>query len=474
VRVRGDGFSRHRPETTDALGMLSLTDLPDGAHTLTITHAVYLPSVRAIEVPAPGTSRGEPPPAIDIRLFPGDELHGRVLDAAGAPLSGARIKLSLLEGDGLESAAAFSGEDGAFAALGLVAGRWRLTAGRDGFQPRSLEIAVPAADEVVVSLEEDPGFEVLVTDTKGAPVAGARVALRHPTGGIALGQRSAGTSAEGTVRLSGAPLGEDTRVPIEVRHPDYPAHQAVFAGSQLAAGRVTVRIARGGEVAGRVRDGAGRAVRGATVRLEPLAAVQPGGGDAPPARSPGDIDGARSAARSARDGARSVRSVESGEFAFRGLLPGAYRVVALPPGSAAGTPVEVAVVEGETTEADVTLETGAARETGAALEAGAARSPRGAEGRPASLSPGSVSGLVVASRPLEAPVVRAVRVDQGPGGRLERRFAFSSRDLRFRLAGLPPGDYTLIVEEGGREAGRTSGVTVRAGEETEHVRIEVR
>ena len=145
------------------------------------------------------------------------DLHGRVTDATGKPIAGARLLVVhdpwrraptfLPNGDDMSvrSAELFSAEDGTFA-LRLPRGAQRdLTVEADGFVTRSRP-RVQAGERVDIALVRiEDGAELMVTvvDARGAAVPGASVQLR--SNDRALFDRSEMTSAEGRARFSGVP-----------------------------------------------------------------------------------------------------------------------------------------------------------------------------------------------------------------------------------------------------------------------------
>lgn len=98
VRVTVDTKRPNPPSAvTDTRGIFEITDVPVGSYSLTATRAGFLTiqygqrrpreAGRTIEVRA-----GEAAEGIDIALFRGGVLAGRISDEAGDPSSGARVE----------------------------------------------------------------------------------------------------------------------------------------------------------------------------------------------------------------------------------------------------------------------------------------------------------------------------------------------------------------------------------------------
>lgn len=120
----------------------------------------------------------------------GIPIRGRVLDAAGAPLAKARVRLVPilsahaagrleLEGKADPEAVATveSGADGMFRLDAPEPGMWTVIAGGEGLVPQMTQV-IPLLAEIdlpAVRLQRDTGLTVRVTGPDGKPVPGARV-----------------------------------------------------------------------------------------------------------------------------------------------------------------------------------------------------------------------------------------------------------------------------------------------------------
>lgn len=221
-------------------------------------------------------------------------LEGVVVDEAGAPITQATIRLALIGATAPRMSAAVSDEDGAFAAQ-LQPGEWRIAATAAGYRPQIVKVEVPTSVRLV--LKKDAGFEVKVTDNSGLALAGVHVALRARSH-LLPGQRRGATGEDGTLLLRGiAVTGSEWRGRLEVRHGDYLPKNLSITATDVDTGNLTVVLGKGGEFKGRIIDETGAPVGGALITLK-------------------------------KDGAepQRLKSVSSGEFHFRQVETGTYRL----------------------------------------------------------------------------------------------------------------------------------------------------
>ncbi|HEX3127751.1 MAG TPA: carboxypeptidase-like regulatory domain-containing protein [Thermoanaerobaculia bacterium] len=175
-----------RPETsTDAEGAFRLPDLrPGWKYTLIFDQGPFAPARRTVEMPAAGR---EPLPPLRVTVTPGADASGRVVDSAGRPVEGARVRLYLPSWEGevedfearlpLETV---SGADGRFVFPHLAARRCDLHVAREDLAPRlvsDLEIPGKAGlfDLGDIRLEPGAAIEGRVLDEDGRPIEGAEV-----------------------------------------------------------------------------------------------------------------------------------------------------------------------------------------------------------------------------------------------------------------------------------------------------------
>jgi hypothetical protein len=307
ANLPGEALNRQslvRSTATDGNGRFLLADLPAGSFRLELTASTRLPVRR-------GPLAIEPGKTVDLGrmvVAAGVPTQGRVLDADGSPLPGARVEARPMDGVGTTIFAALTGEDGAFKVY-LPRGLFSISAHASRRAPEvrdavSVEPGRPPIDLELRLDRADAALAGMVRDPQGRPAHAARV-LAFPlrsgqmapdagaTGGSGRATLLAASSTDrsGRFRLTGVP-----RQPflVEIRHPAWPTRSAVGTPGQ----ELYIELPRPGGIEGEVRDRAsGSYLSG--YRLE--------------AQGP---DG-----RSAVD----VRTQGAG-FELRGLLPGRWRI----------------------------------------------------------------------------------------------------------------------------------------------------
>jgi hypothetical protein len=490
ITLRSTSRTDAREAVTDGEGLAEVPGVAPGRSSIEIQVAGFLPARQAIDL---GGERAR----VEVRLTRGASLEGDVLGPAGEPLAGARIRAFRLEAEGPEGASATAGSDGAFALRGLRDGSWRVTAVKEGFRARSVEAPLPG-ERLRIVLVEDPGFDVIVLGPDGSPVAGARVSIVSRTGGASAGSRSGETGSAGRVHLAGLPSDPGTELALEARHRDHVPARLTRKGADLEREPLTIRFAKGGEVAGRVVNLEGAPVPNAEVTLTAVgerstkSLKTTSSGEFVFRKAPaGSYD---LAASSSRDGSGALRGISVTEGgAARDLVvklePGdgviAGRVVDRAGKGVVLSPVEV-ILEGVSGVAHRTMsgDGGAFRLEGlpAPGEGGAYRLKAGG-GKLSTVEVGgirsgeeavelvverlgSIKGLIESPEPVDGYSIRATRTVTDGGKPFERTFRFTSRDLWFHLRGLSPGTYDLTLLVGREARAAVQGVTVTAGAET--------
>jgi hypothetical protein len=499
--------SRPLEVKTDGGGRLRIGGLAPGVYSLETRHPDYLADLRVVELLRLDPERqGPEPEEIEIRLVPAAKLHGEVVDSTGQPISNAKVRLALLSEGGPENAASRSEPEGSFSVSGLRPGKWNVSAFHPGYRRASLEVEVPSSASIRLLLPHDPGFDVLVTDPRGAPLPGARVSLLSRSEGFVGAHRSGVTQANGKIHLDGF-QGEGAL--IRVNHQDYLTAEKAATEAEAAGGFLQITLSQGAKVSGRVLDGNERPVSGAQVELF---------------REDGSTPGPRD----------QLKATAGGAFQFKKVPPGKYEVAASAPllGSAVLSGVEVDA--GGLENLEVRLQAGAGIVAGRVRDAqgkGLARcqvtlapehcaekrgarilrtmsGPDGAfrfEGLPLdgdlayrvtargkhlaaatqagvlagetnveimTGEMGSIAGLVAVAGPARSYVIK-LETD-GParaGEGKERAFRFSSRDLWFRLQDIAPGTYTVSLVIDNEVRGEARGVQVMSGQETGPVKL---
>lgn len=430
VIVRGGSSVRPMSMRTDGEGIYRLRGLQPGLYALHTRHHGYIPEQRSVKVTEPETSdeHAKDPPPIEIHLVSGAELKGEVVTQTGQPVAGAHLKLTLLGKEGPQNAPARADESGAFTIKGLRSGVWRLAAFHQGYRHGHAEITVPQAGRVRVQLEVDPGFDVLVADSSGHAVRGARVRQLGRTHGISGQKRSALTGDDGRVHLDGLPTGFDGKVKVEVSHPDYLPHQEVVTGEEIAKRALAIVLTKGVQISGRVVNSSGYGIPNAEVRL--------------------------SGAEKYR---RTLATNSTGNFQFNGVKPGTYNLEAGATEYRAETLARVEVeAELETRELEFTLE----------------KNPAYTGGEEPRSPSGSVTGFVFSKEPLKSFTIRVRRENVEDDVAGERTFRFSSRSPWFHLRYLTPGSYTLSLVVGGEVLALVGEVKVCSGQTTGPIELQ--
>jgi protocatechuate 3,4-dioxygenase beta subunit len=189
-------------------------------------------------------------PDVDIVLTAGTMLVGKVSDARGAPLVGARVFATPVVGLPIE---AFSDSDGMYR-LGPVTGKVELAATAYGHAGthRVIDVA-PAKGRSAAERREDLVLDSAtailagtVDDAAGATVAGATIEVLV---GQAKG-RTTVTTVDGTFSLDMLPKG---KLRVRITHPDYPpAELEATAATTTASARL--RLPLGGRIEGVLLD----------------------------------------------------------------------------------------------------------------------------------------------------------------------------------------------------------------------------
>jgi Carboxypeptidase regulatory-like domain len=266
-------------------GAFKASRLPPGANQrLTVTHPEHEGRVMAgLNLPPGGTKAN-----VTIVLGRGLTLEGIVRDAANRPVAGVdllvRPSLAVRPSRGLpflglgpggEGPRARSGPDGRFAAKGLSAGAYALTARRSGYADDTLDPIrlEPGEAAAPVEVHLSPGATIsgFVRQTNGAGAEGYRVVVL----GRGRAERGFGgpeprepTGPDGAFTLEGLQAGEEyTLLAVGPGGPG-PRRESV----QAPAEGVEITVAGRGGITGRVLDArAGTPVTDFVVSYEPEA-----------------------------------------------------------------------------------------------------------------------------------------------------------------------------------------------------------
>jgi len=347
----------------------------------------------------------------------GGSVTGRVLDASGKPVAGAKVQWTAYRSDDEVLLDETAGKDPAV--LGETSadaqGQFRVVLDKPGV---SIALRVFAQGRPSArfsgpfdSSEENPLFDILlpaaqpmsgrVVDEAGKPVGGGRVLVISREGVFDGDTRYLGearTGADGAFTVPDAP--EGARV-VVVRAQDFIAANRI----QLEArSEEKVSLQRGGAVRGLVTDAAGKPVPGVIVTTDDAAAQTDG----------------------------------EGKFRLTGLPAGGHHLQALSKDDLAARKDGVRVRKGEEVEASLKLRPGPAI-SGTVIEEGTRRPVAGAR-----VLAYAATGLTRFAR---RRVERAARTDARG---------------RFRLAGLAPSRYAIEAVRDGYLTASIAGVNAAA------------
>ena len=377
------------------------------------------PSPLILSARAPGRAIGRRPEVkagdrVEIVLFPGSTLRGAVRDDDGRPVSGALVRAEADRFWGVHPPPERTDAQGRFEMAGVTPGEYTVVAREAGRAPAfGRAVVEPEAEASVTLVLSDGGFVTgRVVDEQGRPLRGrVRVDVVDDLGlSASIGDLVATESKDdGTFVLGPLPIGGLGLAASAPRHATRRVHALVGApGRTVDLGDVTLEA--GLAIGGRVRDGEGRALPGAT-----LTAWSEAPGGRPPVEAETD---------------------EGGAFVLSGLEAGRYRVNVTAPGYARAT--VRAEAGGEPLEV--------------VIEAG-----------------GEIAGRVLDARgrPVRDGLVGAKARD---GSALDPRSYEGSADPAdgsFRLDGLAAGTYDLEARASGHGAALVANVRVVAGRTTE-------
>ncbi len=379
--------------------------------------------------PQPSEEGGAPGPAT-LRLTRVGLLAGRVVDADGRPVAGARVRASS-QGQGFllnpSDLQAWSGADGGFRLRRLRAGQtYELTVDKEGFAPGSGlgEAAKPGSPAPPLRLVLSRGAAAFgkVVDESGKPVAGAEVEIRpvYEPGTMRMEdfERSVSAAAKADGSFELRPLTTGSFM-LQARGPGFAPAYVPGIEVQDAAGRVdlgTITLSPEAVIEGQVTDPRGTPVAGARIETR--------------------TDGFGTVANSFEIGrSRPRQPLETGpdgRFRVGGLSPGTKVRV-----SAAAKGYAEAVIEGIEVPPPAPLRL---------------------ELRPL----GKLSGRVV--DPAGEPVAGAfVRADEGrPGSRRPRGGGATDDQGRFQID-LEPGPVELSARAEGYKTGTWRGEVPERG-----------
>lgn len=349
-----------------------------------------------------------------VRLHPGVELTATVVSVVdGRPVPGARGTLAIGAGSELGGQLdATAGADGVLRFPAAALGNYQLSAAADGFAPETRALTwndrAGLRWDVTVALEPGVVIAGRVIDDRGAGVAGALVRARPPARArtqVAYRPRPpdvmrapVATDRDGRFAFA-VPTGQG--LVLTASHPRYVSGESPPIVAAHAA-EVTIELAAGRRLAGRVVDATGAPVAGAVVT------------DGPPGADPAHL----------------AYTDPAGQFELTGLAPGRPRVAVF--AEARGARALPVLVDLETiADAPVELVLDQTLALAGVVVA--------ADGAP-------LADAIVHYQRRLSPTYRVVA--EGPTTLLEAALDGEVRADgagQFALAGLAPGDYELLV-----------------------------
>ncbi|MFN0057407.1 MAG: carboxypeptidase regulatory-like domain-containing protein [Planctomycetota bacterium] len=338
--LRNIGMAEGLMTSTDRRGEFTLDRLPAGDYTLNFSHAEYAPF--ALEYAA---SAGP----VAVVLNAGNVVSGRVVDAVGEPIAGARVNARAADRGGragmrgftarLDSAGATTTTDGLFTLRGLEAGDHRLSIRARGYAALQESIVAPGE---LGDLALEPALRLagIVIGPRGEPLAGARVRAtqedaRDDGGGRMrfLNRDENSSTRRAATGFSSDDGHFDLELPATSGNWNVTATLNGFIEGQVSGvavngvdvAGVKIQLSLGASITGRVLGADGLAIAGAEIALESGGGRTRGGGDrATTGRGEGFTTELADTAQQRRRRGSSTRSAEDGSYRLGGLESGKY------------------------------------------------------------------------------------------------------------------------------------------------------
>ncbi|HVS66820.1 MAG TPA: carboxypeptidase regulatory-like domain-containing protein [Thermoanaerobaculia bacterium] len=345
----------------------------------------------------------EPPHEAPLRItmLRTHTVRGYVVWSSGATAAHARVRWSTASHDSNprmrpdETDELIADPDGGFSFRGVSEGEIILRASVAGSGVASITVELGAeadlSDEVELVLEPGAVLEGAVVGDRGEPVVGAALHVQRRREGRSGWDRlaSAVADAEGLFRVEGIGAG---RIQIMVRHRAYLA-KTLDVELEPEGRFLEIKLARGVEVRGWVRDSRGEPVAGARIHGTHY-------------RGSGSMSGG---------GVGGATTRSDGSFTIEGMEPGIYSLTA-------------------------------GREDGPSASTAPFRvGPDPVDGIEIVVPDGvALEGVVVGLTPWETGS-SVVRASQGRPGSSSKTAWISSTDFRFRFDGLAPGTWNVYV-----------------------------
>ncbi|MBN9690974.1 MAG: sigma-70 family RNA polymerase sigma factor [Verrucomicrobia bacterium] len=183
-------FTQNRRPISHEFGMLETTTNPDGRWTLNRMGSDMVRNSQLVvdhpNHPSSGVWIHRDKPAETallkgnhvVRLSPGTEISGLVVDGNERPISGASVTLGILNDPRFPAETQTTGEGGAFVLKGCRRGNRLLTAVAPGFAPNTLRISVtPENTQFRIKLEPSRALRLKLVTADGTPIEGGLASL---------------------------------------------------------------------------------------------------------------------------------------------------------------------------------------------------------------------------------------------------------------------------------------------------------
>jgi len=256
---------------TDGEGQFRIERVPSGSHAL----AVVAPGYAAERVEVSVGDRVSAVDVGDIKLATGLAIRGKVKDASGFPVVGARVRaygmrssMTLGLTGGPRWVETSSESDGSFVLAGLSPGIHRLDVSSPGYGHMNVDRVEAGAENLAIVLKTAGTIRGTVLDPDGRPMDGYQVSAEPVDQSSSSYGFDSASSPEGSFSLN------DLAEGIYVVQAHAPGHVTgvvsdvkVTPGAVTDLGRITLK--KGGSIRGFVVDPSGAPVPGAKVTIFP-------------------------------------------------------------------------------------------------------------------------------------------------------------------------------------------------------------